>query len=284
VKAKLILLCLAGLLGWPAISANAATCCLWRVTNAKVPFYLLGSVHRLSDTDYPLPSVIDRAINESQQFYFEYDPKRDDEFSRKLDAAAKFSHGQQIKDKVHEKTWNYLRTTARGGNFDWVHLKAWAIAMFVLDYPVNERMSAAFGLDNYVEKKARARDCSMRGLESVDDHVAVFGGMNDVESEAYLLRAIVYADKHDTWVRDMHSAWKTGNTDRLASMESPSVREAPSLNPRFLDWRNARWIPVIESALKSGKPTMIVAGAAHFSGPRSVVAMLRSHGYTIEQL
>jgi uncharacterized protein len=276
-----------------SISANAAPApiksgggkhCLWRVTNAKAPFYLLGSIHRLRDSDYPLPSVIDQAIGQSQVFYFEIDPNRDDEMGRKLEAAAKLPRGQEIKDKVHAKTWDYLRTGARGGNFDWVHLRAWAIAMYLLDYPVHERLSGTYGIDNYVEKKARARNCSMRGLESVDAHVAVFGGMSDVESEAYLLQAIVYADGHDAFIRDMVAAWKTGNTERIASLDEPVVREAPGLNPRFTTSRNARWIPVIENAIKSGKPTMVVAGALHFSGSQSVIAMLRARGYQIEQL
>jgi uncharacterized protein YbaP (TraB family) len=258
--------------------------CLWRVTNAKAPFYLLGSIHRLRDSDYPLPSLIEQAIGQSQVFYFEVDPNRDDEFGRKLDAASKLPRGVEIKDRLHQKTWDYLRTGARGGNFDWVHLRAWAIAMYVLDYPVHERLSSAYGIDNYVEKKARARNCSMRGLESVDAHVAVFGGMSDIESEAYLLQAIVYADRHDAFIRDMVSAWRTGNTERIASMEEPVVKEAPGLNPRFTTWRNTRWVPVIDNAIKSGKPTMVVAGAAHFSGSQSVIAMLRARGYQIEQL
>ena len=49
--------------------------------------------------------------------------------------------------------------------------------------------------------------------------------MNDVESEAYLLQAIVYADHADSETRDMIAAWKTGNTERLArSGRSDSAR------------------------------------------------------------
>jgi uncharacterized protein YbaP (TraB family) len=43
-------------------------------------------------------------------------------------------------------------------------------------------------------------------------------------------------------------------------------------------------VPRIEAAIKSGKPTLIVAGALHFSGPRSVIALLQTRGYKIEQL
>jgi uncharacterized protein YbaP (TraB family) len=45
-----------------------------------------------------------------------------------------------------------------------------------------------------------------------------------------------------------------------------------------------KWIPRIEAELKTGKPTAIVAGALHFSGPRSVIALLQKRGYVVEQL
>jgi uncharacterized protein YbaP (TraB family) len=284
------ILCLFAIL---SSSANAAPApskssggkhCLWRITNAKAPVYLLGSVHKMRSGDYPLAAAVEQAIQQSQQFYFEIDPKRDDEFGRKLKTAAKLPHGVQIKDKIHAKTWDYLSKSARGGGTNWMNLKAWAIAMFVLEYPLQERLSTAFGLDNYVEKKARARGRPMRGLESVDDHIGVFSGMSDLESEACLLEAIVYASETDARTREMMAAWKAGNTDRLFALEMPDLKDVPGLNPRLLGQRNARWIPVIEKAIQSGAPTLIVAGAMHFSGPNSVLNMLRAKGYQIEQL
>src|SRR5437870_2207830 len=102
--------CFSLLTSLPALAASSPAKssggkhCLWRVTNAKASFYLLGSVHRLRDGDYPLPAVMQQAIDQSQVFYFEYDPKRDDELDRKLQAASKLPRGMEIKDKVHTKT------------------------------------------------------------------------------------------------------------------------------------------------------------------------------------
>ena len=265
------------------IKSGGGKHCLWQVKNAKAPFYLLGSIHRLRDSDYPLPSTIDAAIAQSNVFYFETDPNHDGDMMQRLENASKLPRGVEIKERVHQKTWDYLRTGARGGSFDWVHLKAWGIAMFLLDYPMHMRVSGAYGVDYYVEKKARARNCSMRGLESLDAHIAVFGGMSDIESEAYLLEAIVYADHRESEMRDIIAACKAFPQTKI-ELDDPTVREAPGLNTRFLQSRNVRWIPVIENAIKSGKPTMVVAGAMHFSGPNSVIAMLRARGYEIEQL
>lgn len=267
-----------------AATASGGKHCLWRVTSASAPVYLLGSVHALRNNDYPLPGVIDSAIQQSQQFFFEYDPKQDDALGRKLVAAAQYPNGVQIKGKIRPETYKYLMKITRGGMNLWQHLKPWAIAHFLLDHPGFERVSTAYGLDNYVEKKARARRRPMHGLETVDEHVAVFGGMSEIESEVYLLEALVFADQGPARYRATVAAWKTGDTQRLFSLEMPEIQDAPGLNPRFLDVRNARWIPKIEAAIKSGQPTMIVAGAMHFSGPRSVLVMLRARGHKIEQL
>src|SRR5258707_11258199 len=98
------------------IKSGGGKHCLWRVTNAKAPFYLLGSIHRLRDSDYPLPSVIDATIAQSNVFYFETDPNHDGYMPQRLEAAAQLPRGVEIKNRVHQKTWDYLRSGARGGN------------------------------------------------------------------------------------------------------------------------------------------------------------------------
>jgi uncharacterized protein YbaP (TraB family) len=63
--------------------ASTGKHCLWRVTNARSPFYLLGSVHALQPSDYFRTPVIEEAIKQSQQVWFEIDPK-DESFGEKL--------------------------------------------------------------------------------------------------------------------------------------------------------------------------------------------------------
>jgi uncharacterized protein YbaP (TraB family) len=58
--------------------------CLWRVTNARAPFYLLGSVHALQRSDYETAPIIEQAIRQSQKILFEIDPKESEIFTRKL--------------------------------------------------------------------------------------------------------------------------------------------------------------------------------------------------------
>src|SRR5213078_2523692 len=104
------------LLGLTPLSATAVSpaekfpkCCVWRVTNAKAPFYLVGSIHALSKKDYPLPKPYDVALKDSSRFVFEFDPSQHAEFQKKFEAAAKYPPGQDMRSRVSPQFLAWLR-------------------------------------------------------------------------------------------------------------------------------------------------------------------------------
>ena len=270
--------------GLPAAAvASNGKHCPWRVTNARAPLYLLGSVHALQPSDYRRVPVIEQAIKQSQQILFEIDPKEDEAFGKKMLEAAKLPKGQLIQGKISPKTYDYLRKITISGMNEWHHLHAWAVAMLLQD-PRFGIAHYRWGVDAYVVQQARYYSKATGGLESVDEHVRVFSDMFDAEGEACLLQAIIHANEAPQQFRLDVEAWKAGDTNRLYAMHTREMKEAPTVWWRLVDRRNAKWIPRIEGEINSGKPTLVVAGAMHFSGPRSVIAQLQKRGYKIEQL
>jgi uncharacterized protein YbaP (TraB family) len=268
------------------VAAEVATSgkhCLWRISNARAPFYLLGSVHALQRSDYEKAPAVEEAIKQSQLILFEVDPKEDQTFAKKLGEAARLPRGQQIRGKISPKTYNYLRKITINGMAEWQHLYPWAIAM-LLDYPALRGVSSIYGVDNHVAEMARRYSKRTGGVETVDEHVRVFSDMHMIEGEVYLLQALVHAAEASQQFRLDVAAWKSGDTNRLYAMHARRMKEAPTVYWRLLDQRNAKWIPRLEAAIKSGTPTLVVAGALHFSGPRSVIAQLQKRGYKIAQL
>ena len=264
------------------VAANAKHC-LWRVTNARAPFYLLGSVHALERSDYEKAPVVEEAVKQSQLILFEVDPKENQTFAKKLGDAARLPRGEQIRGKISPKTYNYLRKITINGMAEWQHLYPWTIAM-LLNYPTLRGVSSTYGVDNHVAEMARRYSKRTGGVETVDEHVRVFSDMHMIEGEVYLLQALVHAPEASQQFRLDVAAWKSGDTNRLYAMHVRRMKEAPTVWWRLLDRRNAKWIPRLEAAIKSGTPTLVVAGALHFSGPRSVIALLQKRGYKIEQL
>ncbi len=145
-------------------------------------------------------------------------------------------------------------------------------------------MSTSHGLDDYLVARARKMGQEIDGLESVDEHVAVLGGLPDPDSEFLLRDALNQSKGGPGEFTRMRSAWRKGDTATLWAGDAHLRKEAPQIAARFVDQRNIKWIPRIEAELKTGKPTAIVAGALHFSGPNSVIELLQKRGYKIEQL
>lgn len=273
-------------------------CCVWRVTNAKAPFYLVGSIHALSKKDYPLPKPYDIALKDSSRFLFEFDPSQHVEFQKKFEAAAKYPQGQDLRSKISPKLLAWLRKNmftvipgVRGADgerlasFDsQLHYKPWWIAQHLAAPASYSKASASHGLDNYFVDHAMKLGKEIGGLESVNEHVAVMGGLSDRDSEFLLQDALSQPDNADKESGRMYKAWRKGDTDALWAGDTNLRSKAPKIAARFVDDRNVKWVPRIEAELKSGKPTAVVAGALHFSGPRSVIALLQQHGYVIEQL
>jgi uncharacterized protein len=285
-----------------AVSAHAAQrfpkCCVWRVTNAKAPFYLVGSIHALSKNDYPLQAPYELALRDSKRFLFEFDPKRHVEFERKFEAAGKYPPGQDIRSKIQPDLLAWLRRNVltvnpdqlrgrheRVGNFNsQLSYKPWWIAQHLVGPVTYSKTSLSHGLDNYFVDRACREKKEIAGLESVDEHVAVMGGLSDRDSEFILRDALDQPRNAEKEFSRMHKAWRKGDTDALWAGDSRLRTQAPWIAARFVDDRNIKWIPRIEAELKRGKPTAIVAGALHFAGPNSVIKLLEKHGYKVEQL
>jgi uncharacterized protein len=295
------------LFSFAALSANAAgvaealpKCCVWRVTNAKAPFFLVGSIHALSRKDYPLPRPYELALKDAKRLFFEFDPNRGVEFEKKLAAAGKYPPGQNIRSKIDPKLLAWLqenistfniehnrskKSPNRVADFDvGGGYKPWWIAQHLVDTRNSSNMSTSHGLDNYLVSRARKMGKEIGGLESVDEHVAVLGGLSDRDSEILLRGALGRSSAGPAEVERMRKAWRNGDTAALWAGDARSRKEAPRIAARFVDDRNIKWIPRIEAELKGGKPTAIVAGALHFSGPNSVIALLQARGYKVEQL
>jgi uncharacterized protein len=291
-------LCFSAGLAISCATAHAATCCVWRITNAQVPFYLVGTIHALSSSDYPLPAGYQKALNDSQRLVFEFKPDLRSEFPEKLARAAAYPKGDDIRRHVHAKTWEILANAYKGSRFfgkqfrigDFYldegvqQLRAWAVAYMLWGIRGYSDVYSAYGVDNHLAYEAKRGGKELAGLETDDEHVEVLRGMNDIESELILLNAIVRGDKRrDDFNRD-RAAWKRGDTAALWENQQRFRKLDPGADVRLLDLRNVKWVPRIRAEIGSGKPTAIVVGAAHMLGPNGLIALLERNGYKFEQL
>jgi Uncharacterized protein conserved in bacteria len=269
----------------PASAAPGRKQFLWRVVNVPAPFYIVGSMHALRRDDYPTDlDEFNRAIDQSQKFIFERDPRSNDqtELWRKLSAAGTYPHGVIIQQRVSPATFALLKRIARIPQGAYERQKPWAIAAFNLKAQGMETVKSKWSMDHYINEKTRHRG-ETAGLETIDEFVRSFAEMNDRESESFLLQSIEYGHRSPELLYQTIAAWKAGSTSRMYQLYAPRGNGSAGYW-RWLEKRSALWIPRIENAIRSRRPTMVIVGALHLCGPRGVIAELQRRGYRVEQM
>lgn len=266
----------------------SARACVWKVTAGDYVLYLAGSVHRLRGVDYPLPAPYEEAFRASSALSFETDLRRMTGSS--LADVARLPRGTTLRQHLDPKVWAYVQQVlarSRGSTHPEEkieHLRPWAVGMLLQSPKGIEGLESGEGVETYLTQKAARAHKEITGLVPLKEHIAVFGGMNDSDGQAYMLYSFIGLNQLDKEYQRTVQLWKAGDVDGLARSIDEEYRDVPTLRSRIITDRNRRWVPVIEQYLRSGKTYMVVAGAAHMAGGEGVPALLKAKGYRVEQL
>ena len=271
-----------------SVASHGRAASVWKVTSgAGNVLYLAGSIHALKSTDYPLPSAYNRAFDASERLVCEVDPKALEESSEGLLKAGEYPKGDNLKNHVDPRTYDYLRRLFKlidVPETKFTRYRPWFLSL-MLQEPSLHGMSETLGVEEFLIRRARANNKPVLGLESAREHADIFLGLSDRQSEAMLLIMFIPAERGSGSAGDaLAAAWRRGDADTDTRIFVDGFRDFPSLADRLLTNRNRKWMPKIEGYLRSGKTYFVVAGTAHMGGANGVLALLRQRGYRIEQL
>ncbi|HYJ05686.1 MAG TPA: TraB/GumN family protein [Chthoniobacterales bacterium] len=264
--------------------AEGATGCVWKVTGPTGgTLFLGGSVHALRSTDYPLPPAYNRAFDASSRIVLEVEPKALSGAGSVMLKAGSYPKGDSLKNHVDPRTYEYLRRVfglLKIPEDKFSRYRPWLLVL-MLESPSSRGLSGDLGVDEFLTRRARANGKATLGLESISEHIAVFSGLTDRQSEALLL--LTFIPQVNARGNDyIMSAWRRGDIEVLARSTRDAYREFPAFGERILGARNRRWAPKLEGYLKSGQTYFVVVGAAHLGGADGLLALLRARGCKVE--
>ncbi|UCD86294.1 MAG: TraB/GumN family protein [Desulfobacterales bacterium] len=262
---------------------------LWSMQTKKNTIYLLGSVHVLKSDAYPLAPEIERAYEDAQRLVFEtnMDEVNDPAVQAKMMTLGLYTEGQTLNKNVSEETYKLLeqKLTAAGipmASFN--RFKPWlsAVTLSVMELQ-KLGFDPSYGVDAYFFDRAKKDAKEIIPLESAEYQLKLFAQMDDREQESFLRQTLEDLEVAGTMASDMVDAWKSGDVDKLNSIISVSFKEHPDVYDRFVVRRNKNWISKIENLMNQGDNVLVIVGAAHLVGAKSLLDLLKVKGYIIEQ-
>jgi uncharacterized protein len=291
--AFLLILSVARFASVHAVGTNATTKplhALWQVEGKSNVVYLLGSVHLLRESDYPLAAPLESAFTNSQIAVFETDLGRMKlpEIQSMLLRKASLPAGETLKDHLSTQVFSaFQKQVAETGlppaSFDRFKPSLAGVALVVIEL---QRMGAnpESGIDKHFFERAEKTGKRIVPLETVEFQIGLVTDFSEKEGEAFMKSILDQIRDIRKFYNDMVSAWKTGDAARLEKLLNDSMQDEPELYQRFLTDRNRRWVPKIEELLHGNTNAIVIVGAGHLVGSEGVVELLRKKGARVKQL
>lgn len=263
--------------------------CLWEVETASTKIFLLGSLHVLKSSAYPLAVEIDRAYASSQRLVFETNigAMMEPAIQAKMMKLGVYPEGQDLFQNISGTTRKNLEKKLQDLGLPLAYFsrfKPWFLAVTLATLELQRLgFNPLYGIDLHFYTKAQADEKELAYLESVEYQLSLLGKMNAQDQKSFLNQTLKDLDVSAQLADDMMTAWQNGAADDLYELLFKSFEDHPGIEDRLLTRRNKDWLPQIEKMLKAPKITMVIVGAGHLVGPEGLVELLKQKGYEVKQ-
>ena len=265
-------------------AGSAVALPLWEITGTRNHVLLLGSIHTLRPSDYPLDPAIAAALDEADVVYMELD--MDD-----LDPAASAStiallardpRGRQLPELLGSAAWTSAVEQGRKIGLDLSTLapfEPWYAAIVITQLRLAQLgFDTARGVESHIVASAGESGKEIRGLETLEGQLKTLDALSPGAQRTFLQLTLEEAASIGDEVDDMIAAWKSGDESTLEHEMLDSVREQPEVYRSLILKRNEAFSRAIARLANDSQDYLVVVGTLHLVGEDSVLNMLARDG------
>ncbi len=260
---------------------------MWSVERGSTTVNLLGSIHVLKEDAYPLPQAIDRAFDDAEIVVFEVDLDDMNAAAVRMLAAGTLQGDETLEEIVGPTIWLEVSehlTEAGLQPVAFQRMKPWMVALTLSAFELARAgYTPGAGLDTRLDIRAKAAGKKRLALETVDFQVGIFTDLDAIQSVDFLKYTLKDLDTIIPLLDELTSHWRAGDVEPVEEMLLDGFAESPELFKKLVTDRNRSWLGEIEKLIGGDRNALVVVGALHLVGDGGLVALLREHGYTVQQ-
>lgn len=263
---------------------------VWEMRGSGATVWLLGSVHLLRESDYPLPESVDRVMARAERLVLELDLDAVDPITSQMIvfSLGRLEEGQTLADVMGKRSYRLAAKRAEKLGIDLgmlSALKPWFAALTIMNIEMLRLgFNPELGLEQYLANQARQSGKEIVGLETMEYQLGLFDELSYDTQSALLLQTLSEAEDLQGEMSSLVSAWRQGETQALAAALTRSFSDYPEVYRSIVTDRNEAWVSKILDLGSRGDDSLVVVGALHLVGDDSVIEMLRSKGAKLRRL
>jgi uncharacterized protein len=272
-----------------AVRADTTLHALWELHGKHNTVYILGSIHVLRPTDYPLAPAVLNAYSNAKSIFMEVNLQEIDSQRMQIEllASARLPEGKTLSSIMGKQRYERAGALAREvgvdiGIFD--AFAPWFVAEAISQLQLQQLgFQPKSGVEMFFLEHAHSDGKPVAGLETVHDQIALFDALSMDEQADYLVSSLEEAHDLPKEVDAMVRAWQRGDTVWFADQLKSELGRDPVLYQNVLVARNRKWVPKIEALLNDDKNYLVIVGTGHLVGQGSVIELLGKDGIVATQ-
>ncbi len=263
---------------------------VWTVEKNGNTIFLGGTIHLLTESDYPLPEAYEKAYAGSVEVVLETDMQKlqSPEFQAIMMRELRYSDGRNLQQVVNKNTYRAVEQffTTRGipmANI--IGFKPGMVSTMMTMVELRRLGLVGIGVDAYFSTKSINDQKKLGQLETVETQLAFIANMGAGQADEMLIYTLADIENLPTLMQSTKDAWRQGNMAKLREVGiTPFKNEFPAIYQALLVDRNNAWMPQIEAMLKTRAVEFVLVGALHLAGDDGLLAQLTARGYKVRQL
>ncbi|MCV2403195.1 TraB/GumN family protein [Marinomonas sp. C2222] len=269
---------------------NSQAAAVWEVTSEKSTLYIGGTVHMLSEQDYPLPKAYEAAYLASEKLVFETDVNglNTPDTQQKFQQVVFANDGKTIDQKINQQNLSDLKKYLDSRNIPLANVESFTPSFLATYLSLIELEHLGFtnqGVDEFYAQKANQDSKSIAWLEEIDEQINFLVELEQLDHDFVMKFGLMELNKISELIDSIRTDWRSGDMEALAKMGiTELLNDYPSIYRSLLSDRNHNWLPQIENMLTDDTIEFVLVGALHLAGPDSVLTLLENKGYTVSQL
>ncbi|MBS0463239.1 MAG: TraB/GumN family protein [Proteobacteria bacterium] len=291
-RAQVCLAFVLGLLLAAGALAKPPTPLLWKASKGDTTIYLLGSLHILLASDYPLSDDVQGAYRGAAQVVFEVPPAEMSPLALLGPTATLGMYqdpSESLESDLGPELWQRLSAYGQKNGLSAFMLKRmrpWLASMTILALETKKlSYDPNLGLDKHFMDRSAADRKATGGFETAQQQLRIIAGTPKAEQIRDLREMLDDLPKFSQKMAQMHGMWREGNAGALYAEELKEFKDQPDMQRRMLDDRNRDWVPKLDKIAASTKgPVLVIVGAMHLLGPDGLVQLLGKDGYRVERV
>ncbi len=264
----------------------------WELKGTKNRFILIGSVHFLRASDYPLPAAFDQWFGMADELLMELDMDDPALLSGMglMETLGSHRNGGTLEQQIGRENYAIFlqRAEALGiptQAFD--DKEAWYAALLVSQLRLLQMgFDPSRGIEAYFGALALQQGIPIAGLETLEEQLAAMDTLPADAQAAFLLDSLSDEESAEAEMNSIVQAWRVGDEAALETAMLDSLGEQPALYENLVKQRNTRWANnILElDRSNSGKTYLVIVGSMHLIGSDSVQRLLEPQQISYQQL